>query len=91
MLARITRAASVVLFTAAAAAPVAMATDDSAPRVEYRYFGQGAYVLVLPPRALQQPPYALTGPAPHMTDDTTLRPGTIINVGQGRYIVPATR
>jgi hypothetical protein len=46
---------------------------------------------VLPPQALQQPPYALTGRAPSLTSETSLRPGTVINVGQGRYIVPATR
>jgi hypothetical protein len=94
MLSRFNRAASLALVAAAAAvtaAPAAMATDNTAPRVEYRYFGQGAYVLVLPAQATQQPPYALTGRTPSMTSDTPLRPGTVINTGQGRYIVPATR
>jgi hypothetical protein len=93
MLSRFNRAASLALVAAAAVASAApaIAADDNAPRVEYRYLGQGAYVLVLPAQATQQPPYALTGRTLSLTPDSPLRAGTVINTGQGRYIVPANR
>jgi hypothetical protein len=71
-------------------APAAAFAQDSAPRVEYRYFGQGAYTLVIPQRA-PEPPYALTGRSSSREDYWSQQAGKVIDVGQGRYVVPATR
>jgi hypothetical protein len=65
------------------------ASPSSDARVEYRYFGQGAYVLVIPARTIEAP-YALTGRrhADGYWDRQNVR---VIETGQGRIVVPATR
>jgi hypothetical protein len=65
------------------------ASSSSDVRVEYRYFGQGAYVLVIPARSIEAP-YALTGrrQADGYWDRQNVR---VIETGQGRIVVPATR
>jgi hypothetical protein len=69
----------------------ATAANAEPNRVEYRYLGQGAYVMVTPARGATEAPYALTGR--RQVESTWAAPGTVINTGQGRYIVPggATR
>jgi hypothetical protein len=86
-------AVAVIALSALPAATVSAATvgrEDARPaRLEYRYFGQGAYVIVTPSRAVEAP-YALTG-RPRGEHPWAAQAGRVIETGQGRYIVPASR
>jgi hypothetical protein len=82
-------AVAAALFAGAASAET---TGTSAAgreaRVEYRYLGQGAYAFVTTSRTFESP-YALTGRTSQ--PERFGQAGQFLNVGQGRYYIPATR
>ena len=81
-------AAALVVAGAASAETTGTSAAGREARVEYRYLGQGAYAFVTTSRTFESP-YALTG----RTSQTErfAQAGQFLNVGQGRYYIPATR
>lgn len=91
MFAKLTRAAlagCLTLIAVDVSAETVDASNQSAPRIEYRYLGQGAYSIVLVPRT--ESTYALTGRTPDR-EYWNRQAGQFISTGQGRYFIPATR
>jgi hypothetical protein len=84
---RVRRAAAAVTIALLAGCAGSTAAQEPTARVEYRYFGQGAYVLVIPARAYETP-----APRRMQTGDNWAGPNLrVLETGQGRYTFVPTR
>jgi hypothetical protein len=87
MSARLVRMAAVAVGLSAGLAGLAGAASAQEPgvaRVEYRYFGQGAYTLVIPARAYD----ASARREARGADRVAMANVRVLETGQGRYMIP---